>query len=56
MTFEDSDKDSSDNKQKTSRKNFIQFHKNCCYSIDECTTLMALIKKAKFNKSKGYKK
>ena len=55
-SFEDSAEDSSDDKKPPSRKKFCQYHGKCSHSTDECTTLMALIKKAKSNKSKGYRK
>ena len=52
ITFEDSDKDFSDDKKPSSRNEFRQYHRNCIHSTDKCTTLKALIKKAKSNKSK----
>ena len=55
VSFEDSDKDSSSNDKKPpSKKKFCQYHGKCSHSTDKCTTLKALIKKAKSNKSKGY--
>ena len=56
VSFEDSDKDSSDDEKPSSRKKFCQYHGKCSHSTDECTTLKALIKKAKSNKPKGYRK
>ena len=53
---EDSDKDSSDDEKPSSRKKFCQYHGKCSHSMDKCATLKALIKKAKFNKSKGFRK
>ena len=38
------------------RKKFCQYHGKCSHSTDKCTTLNALIKKAKSSKSKGYGK
>ena len=44
-------------KQETpNKKKFCQYHGKCSHSTDECTTLEALIKKAKSNKTKGYRK
>ena len=54
--FQDSDKDSSDNKKLFSKKTFCQYHGKCSHSTDECTTLKVLIKKAKSNKSKENRK
>ena len=51
--FEDSDKDSSDDEKPSSRKKFCQYNGQCRHFTDECTTLKALIKKTKSNKSKG---
>ena len=56
VSFEDFDKDSSDDEKTPSKKKFYQYHGKCINSIDECTTLKSLIKKAKSNKSKGYNK
>ena len=35
---------------------FYQYHRKCSNCINKCTTLKALVKKAKSNKSKGYRK
>ena len=51
VSFEDSDEDSSDNEKPSSRKKFCQYHGKCSHSTDKCTTLKAVIKKAKSNKS-----
>ena len=56
VSFEDSDKDSSDDKKPLSRNKFCQYHGKYIHFMDECTTLKALIKKAKSNKSIGYRK
>ena len=56
VSFKDSDKDSSDNKKPSSKEKFCQYHKKCSDCTDECTTLKALIKKAKSTKSKEYRK
>ena len=53
--FEESDKDYSNNKKLPSKKECCQYHGNCGHSTGECTTLKALIKKAKSKQSKGYK-
>ena len=54
--FADSDEASSDDEKPSSSKKFCQYHGKCSHYIDKCTTLKALIKKSKSNKSKGYKK
>ena len=56
VSFEDSDKHSSDDEKPSSRKKFCQYHGKSSHSTDEYTTLKALIKKAKSNKSEGYRK
>ena len=56
VSFEDSDKDSSDNEKPSSRKIFCQYHGKCSHSINEYTTLEALIKKTKSIKSKRYRR
>ena len=56
VSFEDSDKDSSDDEKPASKKKFCQYHGKCSHSTDKYTTLKGLIKKAKSNKSKGYRK
>ena len=54
--FEDSDKVSSDNKKPPSKKILCQYHEKWSHSTDKYATLKALIKNAKSNKSKGYRK
>ena len=56
VSFEDSNKDFSDGKKPTSKKKFCQYHGKYSHSTDKCTTFKALSKKAKSNKSKGYRK
>ena len=56
VSFEDSDEESADNKKPSSRKKFCEYHENCSNSTDECTIFKTLIKKAKSNKSKGFRK
>ena len=56
VTFENSDKDSSENKKPSRRKKFCQYHGKYSHSTDKYTTLKALIKKAKSNKSKEFRK
>ena len=56
VSFEDSNEDSSDDEKPSSRKIFCQYHGKYSHFTDECTTLMFLIKKAKSNKSKGFRK
>ena len=56
FSFEDSDKDTSDDKKPSSRMAFCQYHGKYSHSMDKCSTLNALIKKAKSNKSKGFRK
>ena len=56
ITFEDSDKVSSDDKKASSRNKFCQYHGKYSHSTDKYTTLKALIKKAKSNKSKEFRK
>ena len=56
VSFEDSDEDSSDDKIPQIKKKCYQYHGRCGHSMDECTTLKDLIKKAKSNKSKGHSK
>ena len=56
VSFEHSNKDSSDDEKPSNRKKFCQYHGKCSHSMDECTILKALIKKAKPNKSKGFRK
>ena len=55
LIFEDSDKDSLDNEKPSCRKKFCQYH-GFSYSTDKYTTLKALIKKAKSNKSNVIRK
>ena len=50
--FEDSDENSSDDKKPLSKKKFCQHHGKCSHSMNECTTLKALIKKANPTSSK----
>ena len=38
------------------RKKFCQYHGKCSHSTERCNTLKALIKRAKSNKSKGFRK
>ena len=52
VSFEDSDKDSSDNEKPLRRKKSCQYHGKCSHATHECTTLKALIKNAKSNKFK----
>ena len=54
ISFEDSDKDFSDDEKPSSKKKFFQYHGKCSHSTDECTTLNALIEKAKSNMFKGF--
>ena len=54
--YEDSDKDSSEDKKPASRKNLFQYHRKCSHSVHECKALKALINKTKSNKSEGYMK
>ena len=54
--FEYSDEDSSDDETPWKRKKFCQYHGKYIHSTDECTTIKALIKKTKSNKSNGYRK
>ena len=56
VSIEDSDKDASDDKKRPRKKKFCLYHRKCSLFTDKCTTLEAIITKAKFNKSKGYKK
>ena len=56
VSFQDSDKDFSDDEKPSSRKKFFQYHGRSSHSTDECTTLKLLIKKTKSNKSKGFRK
>ena len=56
VSFVDFDEDYSGDKKPSSRKRFCQYHEKCSHSIDECTTLKALIKKVKSNKSKRFRK
>ena len=56
LSYEQSYKDPSEDKNPTSRKKFCQVHRRGGHSTDECTSLKALIKLAKSNMSKGYKK
>ena len=56
ISFENSDKDSSDDEKPPSKKKFCQYHGKCSHPMDECTTLMAQIKKAESNKYKEYGK
>ena len=56
LSFEDFDEDSLDDEKPSSRKKFCQYHGNYSQSTYKCTTFKALIKKAKSNKSKGYRK
>ena len=43
VSFEDSDKDSSDNKKSPSKNKFCQYHGKGSHSMDECTILKAVI-------------
>ena len=56
VSFDDSDKDCLDDEKPSSRKNFCQYHGKCSHSTDEHTTLKALMKKAKSNKSQRFMK
>ena len=56
VSCEDSDEVSSENEKPPSKKKFCQYNEKCSRCTDEYTTLKALIKKAKFNKSKGHRK
>ena len=49
LSFEDS-------KEVPQTTKFCQCHGKCSHTMDECTTLKALMKKGKSNKSKGYRK
>ena len=56
VSFEDSDRDFSEKKKPSNRKKFCQYHGKCSHSTSKCTTLKALIKQAKSNKSKEFRK
>ena len=55
-SYDDFVEDSSEEEKPSSRKKFCQYYGKYSHSMDGFTTLKGRIKKAKSNKSKGYKK
>ena len=54
LTFDDEDDE--DSNQRQTGKKFCQYHGTCGHTVDQCTTLKALVKQAKQKNSKHFGK